>query len=173
MATALAAVEDRDVVRCDHCQLVQFKRGEICVKCRTPYAEEKIVESVKQSGNGAAPRTASPLPRGCDVAEALKRFRTASGISQRQFAKVIGVPRTYVSKIENRKAIPTITSIQKFAKGFKVTERQFVTGNVVAAWDADELVRELRAELPKLTSAMRSKVLDVVRNLSLSQGSVS
>src|ERR1041385_5397735 len=59
MATALAPVDSREVVRCDHCHLVQFRtNNNLCRKCRTSRDEdepEPILEvqaPVEQSSNG-------------------------------------------------------------------------------------------------------------------------
>ncbi|PYY02053.1 MAG: transcriptional regulator, partial [Acidobacteria bacterium] len=41
------------------------------------------------------------------IALAIRSLRRRSGLSQRQLAGRMQVPRTYVSKIENEKATPT------------------------------------------------------------------
>ncbi|HXO39630.1 MAG TPA: helix-turn-helix transcriptional regulator, partial [Candidatus Acidoferrum sp.] len=99
MATALAPVDSREVVRCDHCHLVQFRtNNNLCRKCRTSLDEdepEPILEvqaPVEPPSNGHHSHL--------QVASAIRMLRQKSGLSQRQLALRMQVPRTYVSKIE-------------------------------------------------------------------------
>ncbi len=55
------------------------------------------------------------------VAKAIRSLRQRSGLSQRQLALRMGVPRTYVSKIENEKATPTLSSLARLAGALEVT----------------------------------------------------
>ena len=55
------------------------------------------------------------------VAKAIRSLRLRSGLSQRQLALRMGVPRTYVSKIENEKATPTLSSLARLANALEVT----------------------------------------------------
>ncbi len=49
------------------------------------------------------------------VAAAIRSLRIRAGLSQRQLALRMSVPRTYVSKIENEKACPTLGSLERLA----------------------------------------------------------
>jgi len=117
MATTLAPVDSREVVRCDHCLLVQFRTtNSLCRRCHLSL-DEIEVESVAPdpipaimpiNGNG----------RGhLNLANTIRSLRLRSGLSQRQLAGRMSVPRTYVSKIENEKATPAgnATARKKFA----------------------------------------------------------
>ena len=61
-----------------------------------------------------APPMLMPVPgtgRGhLNLATSIRSLRLRSGLSQRQLAGRMAVPRTYVSKIENEKATPTLSS---------------------------------------------------------------
>lgn len=50
-----------------------------------------------------------------DFARTMKLIRWAFGYSQRDLAGLMKVPRTYVSKLENHKATPTLASLERFA----------------------------------------------------------
>src|SRR5947209_5515019 len=111
MATTLAPVDQREVVRCDRCSLVQFRTANNncrrCHKCMDPEEPEPILEIIAPApapatGNGRAPAM------GAQVALAIRTLRHRCGLSQRQLALRMSVPRTYVSKIENDKATPTL-----------------------------------------------------------------
>ena len=64
---------------------------------------------------------AEPGNRPLSVAGAIRALRTRAGLSQRQLALRMNVPRTYVSKIENEKACPTLSSMQRLADALNVT----------------------------------------------------
>ncbi len=55
------------------------------------------------------------------VAKAIRSLRQRGGLSQRQLALRMGVPRTYVSKIENEKATPTLSSLARLAQALEVS----------------------------------------------------
>ena len=100
MATTLAPVDSREVVRCDRCLLVQFRTtNNLCRRCHGSLDEDEPVAAapapmpqlMPQPGNG----------RGhLNLASSIRQLRLRSGLSQRQLATRMAVPRTYVSKIE-------------------------------------------------------------------------
>src|SRR5258707_14878087 len=103
MATTLAPVDSREVVRCDHCHLVQFRtNNHLCRKCRTSLDEE-IPKPIL-----FAPPTPTEPTNGkharLQVASAIRMLRQKSGQNKRQLAIRMQMPRTNVSKIENKKA---------------------------------------------------------------------
>ena len=60
------------------------------------------------------------------VASQVRELRRARHLSQRQLAGRMQVPRTYISKIENGKAIPTLGSLERLALALGVEVRQLV-----------------------------------------------
>ncbi|HZU33632.1 MAG TPA: helix-turn-helix transcriptional regulator [Candidatus Angelobacter sp.] len=172
MATALAPVDSREVVRCDHCHLVQFRTtNNLCRKCRTSLDEDEpepiLVEepTVDTSGEG----NQSQL----QVAAAIRMLRQKSGLSQRQLAIRMQVPRTYVSKIENEKAMPTLSSLQRLATALEVSMADLLKGSnrtledEIADLMHDEFIAEVVQYLDKLDVMQRSSVLAQVRDLSI------
>jgi transcriptional regulator with XRE-family HTH domain len=172
MATALAPVDSREVVRCDHCHLVQFRtNNNLCRKCRTSLDEDEpepiLVEEpiVVAPGNG----NHSQL----QVAASIRMLRQKSGLSQRQLALRMQVPRTYVSKIENEKAMPTLSSLQRLATALEVSMADLLKGSNRTLEDDisdlmhDEFIAEVVQYLDKLDMMQRSSVLSQVRDLSI------
>ena len=51
-----------------------------------------------------------------NLATSIRSLRLRNGLSQRQLAGRMAVPRTYVSKIENEKATPTLSSLERLAR---------------------------------------------------------
>ena len=60
------------------------------------------------------------------VAAQVREIRRARHLSQRQLAGRMQVPRTYISKIENGKAIPTLGSLERLALALGVEMSQLV-----------------------------------------------
>ena len=51
----------------------------------------------------------------------LKRIRTGKGISQGDIVRKLGMPKSFVSNIENGKTNPTLATIAKLAKALGVS----------------------------------------------------
>jgi transcriptional regulator with XRE-family HTH domain len=172
MATTLAPVDSREVVRCDHCHLVQFRtNNHLCRKCHTSLDEE-IPEPMLM----APPALAEPVNgqhAHLQVASAIRMLRQKSGLSQRQLAMRMQVPRTYVSKIENEKAVPTLSSLERLATALEVTMVDLLKGSSHSLEDEiedlmhDGFIAEVVPFLHKLGPMQRSILLSQVRDLSL------
>src|SRR5438067_12256076 len=98
MATTLAPVDSREVLRCDHCHLVQFRtNNNLCRKCHLSLeADIEEPEPIVAEADGEV----SPRGHGnqIQIAAAIRSLRLRTGLSQRQLALRMHVPRTYVSK---------------------------------------------------------------------------
>jgi len=51
----------------------------------------------------------------------LKRIRTKKGITQGDIVRLLGMPKSFVSSIENGKTNPTLATITKLAKAVGVS----------------------------------------------------
>src|SRR6266481_9312794 len=171
MATTLAPVDSREVVRCDHCHLVQFRTtNNLCRKCRTSLDEDEPEPILAAS-------TASAEPAGEDsqlqVAKAIRTLRQKSGLSQRQLALRMQVPRTYVSKIENEKAMPTLSSLQRLATALQVPMGDLLKGpnrsleDEISDLMQDDFMAQVVPYLGKLDTMQRASLLSQVRDLSV------
>lgn len=117
MATTLATVEAREVLRCEHCSLVQFRTSNsLCRRCHKPLEIEEPEPLQPQ----LVPATQEAEAEGIDVARAVRDIRNSRSLSQRQLAGRMNVPRTYISKIENGKAMPTLSSLERLATALEV-----------------------------------------------------
>jgi transcriptional regulator with XRE-family HTH domain len=137
MATNLAPVDSREVVRCDHCLLVQFRTSNnLCRRCRISLDEED-----HEIAQISAPEMIPPVRHGhLNLTGAIRAMRLRSSLSQRQLADRMSVPRTYVSKIENEKATPTLSSLERLAKALEVTVPDLLSGGEC---NRQEEIREL------------------------------
>src|SRR5579864_6834151 len=173
MATTLAPVDSREVVRCDRCHLVQFRTtNNLCRKCRTSLDAEEpepvIVAPVPQiapmHGHGRSH---------LHLASSIRALRLRSGLSQRQLALRMNVPRTYVSKIENEKATPTLSSLERLARALEVTVPELLSGGERSRQDEvselmkDQFIAELLPFVSQLNGMQMSSILTQVRDLTL------
>jgi transcriptional regulator with XRE-family HTH domain len=172
MATTLVSVETREVVRCDYCSLVQYRTtNSLCRKCRRPLDVEEPVRPVLQ----LVPHPSAPpsAEAGLQVAGQVRDIRKARHLSQRQLAGRMQVPRTYISKIENGKAIPTLGSLERLAAALEVDISQLVRDSrsvrdeEVAAIFADPFLAEIAALLPHLEPMHRTLFQGAVRDAAL------
>jgi transcriptional regulator with XRE-family HTH domain len=172
MATTLAPVDSREVVRCDHCHLVQFRTtNNLCRKCKTSLDEDQPepVLIVKPPVSEPVVTHHSHL----QVATSIRMFRQKSGLSQRQLAMRMQVPRTYVSKIENEKAMPTLSSLQRLATALEVSMADLLKGSnrtledEIADLIQDDFISQVMPFLKQLDGMQRSSLLSQVREMSI------
>ena len=172
MATTLVSVETREVVRCDHCRMVQFRTSNsLCRRCHKPLDVEEPVQLAPQLV--PMPPVETSTEAGLQVAGQVREIRRARHLSQRQLAGRMQVPRTYISKIENGKAIPTLGSLERLALALDVGVCQLVRDSrsrreeEVTAILADPFLAEIASMLPQLDSLHRTLVYGQVRDMAM------
>lgn len=172
MATTLVSVDSREVVRCDFCSLVQYRTSNsLCRKCHRPLDIEEPTPLLPQLVT--AQPVAASAEAGLQVAGQVREIRRARHLSQRQLAGRMQVPRTYISKIENGKAIPTLGSLERLAAALEVEVSQLVRDarsrreEEVAAILGDPFLAEIAALLPQLDSLHRTLIYGSVRDAAL------
>ena len=170
MATTLAPVENREVVRCDDCHLVQFKTvNNLCRRCRASLDEDEPEPILTPAVPSAAADEGDRSE--VQVAKAIRNLRLRGGLSQRQLALRMGVPRTYVSKIENEKATPTLSSLARLAQALEVSVPDLLREcgpsreDEVRQMLTDPFIVELMEFTSKLNTMQLSSVLAQVRDM--------
>lgn len=172
MATSLVSVETREVVRCEYCRLMQYRTSNsLCRKCRRPLDIEEPALLTPQLV------TSQPVPDSADaglqVAGQVREMRRIRHLSQRQLAGRMQVPRTYISKIENGKAIPTLGSLERLATALGVEVRQLVRDarsrrdEEVSSILSDPFLAEVASLLPHLDSLHRTLFFGAVRDAAV------
>ncbi len=83
------------------------------------------------------------------------------------------VPRTYVSKIENEKATPTLSSLERLARALEVSLPELLTGGQPSREEqlreltADPFLAELYPICEKLNGMQLSSILNQVRDITM------
>jgi transcriptional regulator with XRE-family HTH domain len=172
MATTLASVEAREVLRCGHCQLVQFRTmNALCRRCHKSLEMEEP-EPVMPAATSAT-REPEAEEGGLQVARAVRDARRGRNLSQRQLAGRMQVPRTYISKIENGKAMPTLSSLERLATALEVDmcnllhdARNRQHDESLSIFD-DPFLSEIAPLISKLDALQRSMFLNQVRDMAM------
>ena len=172
MATTLVSLETREVVRCEHCRMVQYRTSNsLCRKCRHPLDIEEPAPLAPQLVTSQP--VAASAEAGLHVAGQVRDIRRSRHLSQRQLAGRMQVPRTYISKIENGKAIPTLGSLERLANALEVDICQLVRDSrsrreeEVSAILADPFLAEIAGLLPELDALQRTLFAGAVRDAAL------
>lgn len=107
-------MSEREVIRCPSCRLNQFMtHSGLCRRCQVPFAESPEILAV-------------PIPPRCHIdlyGVFIKNLRAEldlRGWSHRILAVKAETSRTWISKLENRHASPTLDSIQRLADAFGI-----------------------------------------------------
>lgn len=140
----------------------------LCRRCRRPLdIEEPIAFAPQLVPSSLVPASAEA---GLQVAGQVRDIRRSRHLSQRQLASRMQVPRTYISKIENGKAIPTLGSLERLAAALDVDVSQLVRDSrsrreeEVAAIFADPFLAEIATLLPHLDSLQRTLFYGALRD---------
>jgi transcriptional regulator with XRE-family HTH domain len=172
MATTIATVQAREVLRCEHCTLVQFRTSNsLCRRCHKPLEVEEPEPAAPQLLGVQEDTT--PDDNGIQVARAVREIRRSRNLSQRQLAGRMQVPRTYISKIENGKAMPTLSSLERLASALEIDicnllrdarSRRHEEANAVLS---DPFLAELAPYIAQLDHLQRSMFLNQVRDMAM------
>lgn len=159
---------DREVIRCRSCGLVQYVAASgRCRKCHGTFDAEALAPAATL----APPTAAVPQPA-FSVAIPLKRTRLALGLSQLKLANRLGVPRTYISKMENGRCVPGMESIARLAEALGVSMADLVEdergkrAKRVAELLADPFLAEIAEALPRIGRTERQMLLIEVEKLA-------
>src|SRR5580692_4543313 len=172
MATTLASVEAREVLRCSHCSLVQFRTmNALCRRCRKSLEMEEA-EPVMPAATSAS-REPEAEEGGLQVARAVRDARRGRNLSQRQLAGRMQVPRTYISKIENGKAMPTLSSLERLARALEIDICDLIRDarsrhhEEAASVLADPFLKEIAPYISQMDAYQRSIFLNQVRDMAM------
>jgi transcriptional regulator with XRE-family HTH domain len=165
----VVAGTEREVLRCEHCKLVQFRTAnDVCRKCKKSLLPD--LPKVQPIAIVAEPD--APRAEGIQVAAAVRDLRHVRNLSQRQLATRMNVPRTYISKIENGKAMPTLSSLDRLARALQVDISALLRDaptrhkDETAVLMTDPFLAEIAKYTAHLTMTQKSIFLNHVREIA-------
>jgi DNA-binding XRE family transcriptional regulator len=126
----------RETIRCPNpsCHLTQFDTANHkCRKCKHPLHPEN--DQPKPHGLQPVPVVVRMTSDGFSmlslpsfwISFTLWYLREQQGLSQRDVARSLGVPRTYVSKVETYGVCPLIKYLPRWAEALGVTQERIVS----------------------------------------------
>ena len=173
-STSVAAMGPREVLSCPHCSLVQFRtRNSLCRRCHKPLVEPDK-RPLKPDLAVSMPET--PHSTGTEVGRHLamrvREFRKMRGLSQKALSCRMNVPRTYISKVEWNRTVPTIATLYRIANALDVGVEQLLSHTgirqlEVAAMSQDPFLQEIALLSRELSAEQRAIVLEAVRDAAI------
>jgi len=118
-------MSDREVIRCPHCSLNQF----MTVKKNCRRCHRLFVEPEPPAARGPAPAVKVRVEKmdfAFWMAFVLWDSRKTLGLSARDLGKRLKAPRTWISKVENLKAMPTLNSLRRFCQVLETSPAHLV-----------------------------------------------
>jgi len=112
-----------------------------------------------------------PMPD-LEIADAVRELRQRRHLSQSQLAQRMQVPRSYISKIENRRTNPSLISLERLADALNVDvscllrDTRSHRDREIAAIMADPFLAEVALLLPSLDSLRRAVFFGSVRDMA-------
>jgi transcriptional regulator with XRE-family HTH domain len=175
--SAVETAPEREVLKCEHCKLVQFSTPtNICRRCKKSLLKEQPRPQLAIALVPTPPAAEESKDDSLQVANAVRDLRRIRNLSQRQLAGRMNVPRTYISKIENGKAMPTLSSLDRLAKALQVDisallrdapKRHQAEADMLTS---DPFLAEIAKFAPHLTSTQKSIFLNHVREMAQVRG---
>ena len=131
-AAVAPAVLPREVVRCQQCQLIQFRtQSDLCRRCAKPlpvllkFVEPQEMEPEQSAAEPAAPPIDMSLDRAgrnrqVSIGGKMKAIREERLLTQVEMAALLEIPRSYLSRIENSRLLPGPLMVARFAASLGV-----------------------------------------------------
>ena len=126
-------IPPREVLRCQHCQLVQFRTmSDMCRRCAktlpswipfgvTPEEDESQQNLAEcDASDGELPIDRAGRNRRVSIGAKIKELREDRQLTQIEMASLLGIPRSYLSRIENRRLLPGPMMVARFAAALEL-----------------------------------------------------
>ena len=162
--------ESREVLSCPHCGLVQFRtQNSRCRRCHRPLDDqfEPSVCPVPVPVNSRAAAIDNRLEMAQIVGRRVRENRKMQSLSQRELAHRLNVPRTYLSKVETCKVLPTIGTLYRLAAALSVQVHHLLLTREAVESSQDPFLVEIAPMIQSLTPEQRVVILRTVRDIAL------
>jgi len=117
-STPVPPTQVREVLPCPHCGLVQFRtQNSLCRRCHIPLEAVERLSTPEDMRPAPSPDAAvlneSTLLK--KLGTRVREVRRMYGLTQNALARRMDVPRTYISKVEMCRIVPTIATMYRIA----------------------------------------------------------
>ena len=117
-STPVPPTQVREVLPCPHCRLVQFRtQNSLCRSCHIPLEAVERLSTPEDMRPALSPHAAvlneSTLVK--KLVTRVREVRRMYGLTQNALADRMDVPRTYISKVEMCRIVPTIATMYRIA----------------------------------------------------------
>ena len=103
---------NREVLRCPHCRLVQFRSTSgLCRRCHQPLETLHVSLPAGSSPSHGDELSTEPLAK--RIGAAVRNLRKERKLSQRQLATAMGTVRSHISKIERGLLVPSFQTLER------------------------------------------------------------
>jgi len=162
--------ETREVLSCPHCGLVQFRtRNSRCRRCqrlldnRLEHSICPVLDPIASTTTGIEKRLVITQILGRRVRE----IRKTQALSQRELARRLNVPRTYLSKVETCKVLPTIGTLYRLAGALRVEVHHMLLSREALELSQDPFLVEIASTIHSLAPEQRAVILRAVRDIAI------
>ena len=171
----------RAVLPCPRCGLVQFRtRNSMCRRCHRPLETAERSSTPEDSGPApsANPTDLNESSLVKNLGARLREVRRMYGLTQNALACRMNVPRTYISKVEMSRTVPTIATLYRFAGTLGIEVQHLLCDTRIhpcelAAISHDPFLREIALLVEKLNPQQRVVFLRAVRQTALRRQSAA
>ena len=156
-----------------HCRLVQYRtRTSLCRRWHKPLESE--IRNRTELEAPCVRSNSTPM----DVSDAIKNlgvrirgFRKEGRLTQRVLASRMNVPRTYISKVEVGRVVPTLATLERVAGALEGTVTDLLSDEAERRADdeaarilADPFLIEIARAVDKLNAVQRPLILRAVND---------
>jgi transcriptional regulator with XRE-family HTH domain len=165
--------EEREVLVCRYCRLVQFRtRTSLCRRCHKPLdGEVSNRTELDAAGVRLEPGASEVSDAVKNLGARVREIRKERGLTQRVLASRMNVPRTYISKVEMGRVVPSFSTLWRMAAGLEVSvtyllcdESERRRDDEIARILADPFLSEIAQVVDKLNAVHRALILRVARD---------
>ena len=165
--------EEREVLACCHCRLFQFRtRTSLCRRCHKPLdGEVGNRTEIDAADMRLEPATMGVSDTVRNLGSRVREVRKDRSLTQRALACRINVPRTYISKVEMGRVVPSLSTLLRIAAGLEVSvshllcdESECRRDEEIARIMADRFLAEIVQVVNKLNAVDRALILRAVRD---------
>ena len=96
------------------------------------------------------------------VSKRISQLRVQKGISARDMSLSLGQSESYINKIENRHAMPSMAGFFYICEFFGITPEEFFKIEV----DAPQKTRELMREIDRLSPSQTEHILSIIKDIT-------